>query len=340
MFKSYTTNDHLLLPPSFGELIPDHDPVRVVDCIIEQIDLTSLFHKYSRKKRYAIASGDERISTIYAYVENGNLSDTSYNVGLKMMLDNIPAVVSRQLNQYYGNISEKNLKRNVEISGEMQVGPFLQTKWGQREPYNNTCPAGDSCSHTLAGCTAIALAQVIAYFDTPSSRFRGIFNHTSMTASPKAYNLPVNTQNMIAKLVHYCGVKAGLSYGCRSTGGWAQRFSDFSLLGYRILYETEFNSERLAETLYIEQKPVIVVGYNNGRTIGHTWVMDGLKYVTFWPMVSCNFGWNGESDGWFSAVIGEGTEHYAGYNTYSFLYITGFDTTAYSDNKTYTGPYE
>lgn len=46
MFKSYTTNDNLLLPPSLGELISENDPVRVVNRIIEQIDLKILYAKY------------------------------------------------------------------------------------------------------------------------------------------------------------------------------------------------------------------------------------------------------------------------------------------------------
>ena len=39
MFKSYTSNDNLLLPPCLGDFIPQNDPVRVVHRIIEQINL-------------------------------------------------------------------------------------------------------------------------------------------------------------------------------------------------------------------------------------------------------------------------------------------------------------
>ena len=49
MFKSYTSNDNLLLPPCLGDFIPQNDPVRVVHRIIEQISLEELYRKYSVK---------------------------------------------------------------------------------------------------------------------------------------------------------------------------------------------------------------------------------------------------------------------------------------------------
>ena len=48
-FKSYTSNDNLLLPPCLGDFIPRNDPVRVVHRIIEQINLEALYRKYSPK---------------------------------------------------------------------------------------------------------------------------------------------------------------------------------------------------------------------------------------------------------------------------------------------------
>ena len=70
MFKSYTTNDNLLLPPSLGDLIPETDPVRVVDRIIEQIDLSSLYRKYSRLGSHAYHPRLMLKLLIYAYLRN------------------------------------------------------------------------------------------------------------------------------------------------------------------------------------------------------------------------------------------------------------------------------
>lgn len=50
------------------------------------------------------------------------------------------------------------------------VGPLLQTQWGQGYPYNALCPAGSySNYHTPTGCVATAMAQVMYYWQYPSS---------------------------------------------------------------------------------------------------------------------------------------------------------------------------
>ena len=70
MFKSYTTNDNLLLPPSLGEMIPQNDPVRVVHRIIEQIDLKSLYRKYSHLGSNAYHPRLMLKLIVYAYLRN------------------------------------------------------------------------------------------------------------------------------------------------------------------------------------------------------------------------------------------------------------------------------
>lgn len=46
IFKSYEQNQPLLLPPNLEELIPSGHLVRVVDDIIEQIDIDPLIRQY------------------------------------------------------------------------------------------------------------------------------------------------------------------------------------------------------------------------------------------------------------------------------------------------------
>ena len=46
VFKNYVTNQPFLLPPSLDELIPLNHPVRVVNSVIDQIDLSKLLKMY------------------------------------------------------------------------------------------------------------------------------------------------------------------------------------------------------------------------------------------------------------------------------------------------------
>ena len=70
MFKSYTSNDNLLLPPCLGDFIPQNDPVRVVHRIIEQISLEELYRKYSVKGCSAYHPRMMLQILVYAYLRN------------------------------------------------------------------------------------------------------------------------------------------------------------------------------------------------------------------------------------------------------------------------------
>ena len=70
MFKSYTSNDNLLLPPCLGDFIPRNDPVRVVHRIIEQINLEELYRKYSTKGCSAYHPRMMFQILVYAYLRN------------------------------------------------------------------------------------------------------------------------------------------------------------------------------------------------------------------------------------------------------------------------------
>ena len=70
MFKNYTSNDNLLLPPCLGDFIPQNDPVRVVHRIIEQISLEELYRKYSVKGCPAYHPRMMLQILVYAYLRN------------------------------------------------------------------------------------------------------------------------------------------------------------------------------------------------------------------------------------------------------------------------------
>jgi len=45
-FKSYQPQQFLLLPPSFDELIEEHDLVRVVNHVVDSLDISGLINQY------------------------------------------------------------------------------------------------------------------------------------------------------------------------------------------------------------------------------------------------------------------------------------------------------
>ena len=65
MFKSYTSNDNLLLPPCLGDFIP-----QVVHRIIEQINLEKLYRRYSPQGCSAYHPRMMLQILVYAYLRN------------------------------------------------------------------------------------------------------------------------------------------------------------------------------------------------------------------------------------------------------------------------------
>lgn len=70
MFKSYTSNDNLLLPPYLNDFISPNDSVRVVHRIIKQINLEELYRKYSSKGCSAYHPRMIPQILVYAYLRN------------------------------------------------------------------------------------------------------------------------------------------------------------------------------------------------------------------------------------------------------------------------------
>ena len=39
VYKDYTQNESLLFPPTLGELVPENHPVRIVNAVIDRLDI-------------------------------------------------------------------------------------------------------------------------------------------------------------------------------------------------------------------------------------------------------------------------------------------------------------
>src|SRR5437870_3065297 len=70
VFKTYTQNQILLLPPSLDEKIAEHHPVRVVSRVIDSINITALERKYAGGGASSYHPRMLLKAVVYAYVTN------------------------------------------------------------------------------------------------------------------------------------------------------------------------------------------------------------------------------------------------------------------------------
>lgn len=70
VYKSYNQNDSLLFPHSIGDFIPENDPVRVLDAIVEHLDISAIEATYKGGGASSFAPRMLLKVILYAYLQN------------------------------------------------------------------------------------------------------------------------------------------------------------------------------------------------------------------------------------------------------------------------------
>lgn len=173
-----------------------------------------------------------------------------------------------------------------------QKGPLLLTNWGQGFPYNKLCPSSLSCNHTLTGCVATAMSQIINYNKWPNS-----YDYTLM--------LNPSLNNECARLMLNTGLSVNMSYGCSSSGAYSEDVAPAlkNIFGYSAsTYCTNYSVGSVTESMKKDlgwNRPLYLSG--SGSAGGHAWVCDGYK-EDYWGCSGffawyMNWGWDGQSNG-------------------------------------------
>lgn len=187
---------------------------------------------------------------------------------------------------------------------------MIDTEWGQWSGFNRFCPTG--CP---AGCSAVAMAQVLWYWKCRIESDWGSYTWKYM-------NLYTSDDDN-ASLIYHCGLACDTNYdtdgststpnkiknglndhmGCKSDVDVIWQNSH--LLDWRDWLEDEIDQER----------PII---YNAGNFefAGHSWVISGYDSTGDF---FCNWGWNGDYNGYFS--LGDFSTPNGSFNTFDSAVI-------------------
>ena len=201
-----------------------------------------------------------------------------------------------------------------EMRSETVVGPLLKTLWGQKYPnegdsvdaYNYHAPSGDSCAHCYAGCTAVAMAQIMNYWTHPvlSQKIDQQFDWCNMAESldteDELYEIK---RDAVSYLIYKAGYYSQTTYGCQ--GSRASLENAMDALVNKFSYSSDarhYIRDRLDDNEWLTKLinhmnwgyPVLYAGY--GLSGGHSFVCDGYNEHGYFHM---NWGysrypeWNG-----------------------------------------------
>ena len=195
----------------------------------------------------------------------------------------------------------KRSRLGVSHTGELSLMPDIQ--WGQNKPYNTYIP-----KHDLVGCSATAIAQIMAYHKWPMRGF-GSYSYYH----PIYGEIAVNFDNLYnwysmgdldkALISYHVGVTMNMIYSHTLSTAWPVPNKLRKHFGYEMSNllakknDTDLAWEKKIKDSLDEKRPVWYSGDN--LVGGHAFVIDGYKFDEESKMYHINFGWSGYSNGWY-----------------------------------------
>ena len=206
--------------------------------------------------------------------------------------------------------------RADKAPSDVVVGPLIKTLWDQTYPYNKFCPAagGGSGGHVYTGCVATAMAQVMKFWNYPTTG-NGSHTYTHPTYGTQTAdfgsttydwgNMPVSLSgeptteqsDAVATLMYHCGVSVDMNYGTGSSGAQSSavpgamidyfRYSPSATLVSRDAY-TDAQWIAFLKHELDEGRPLYYSGSNVSS--GHAFVCDGYRTDDYFHF---NWGWSG-----------------------------------------------
>ena len=263
--------------------------------------------------------------------------------GLRSLLDDYAAQIDycfhNTIGEYY---SEKwnAFKQTIDTSwakSMVYIPPMLTTKWGQDSSndskhnyvdytaYNAYTPHGDYCNHCFAGCSAVAMAQILKYYNSPqeSPSQCSRYSWNNMPDSLRRWhNSSYNSQkDAVARLISDCGIAMDMDY-CSDTSHYypysctsstynleqvVKALRNYSYINAYPWHESQCAShsewvDKVAIELF-NLRPLYYIAYRykGGKLYGHAFVCDGYVNVdNLFQSFHINWGWNGKQNGWFT----------------------------------------
>ncbi len=271
---------------------------------------------------FVIISGDSRMKPVLGICDRTCFGRNSIPCGLT-------AVLSHYAEQYENldatDTADSSTPQLLASPPVPDVPPMLTTVWGQGSPYNDDVPEG-----LASGCVATAMAQIMKYYQYPSTG-QGSFSYitqtrklrlsydfananfawTEMADRYSQYAFQNNTsRKAVANLMKACGVAVGMDYGCDGEQSGAYQmdiaYALINFFSYNksvALYERDFFSSEEWYSKIIEElengRPVLYCGVDARpqHEGGHAFVIDGCRRSD--GKFHVNWGWDGAYDGYY-----------------------------------------
>ena len=265
---------------------------------------------------FVIVSGESNGRQVFAYSTTNAFRVDSLVPETKVLLERCKAAVKVSRSAVS---QESSTQLSTFRAPAAVVSPLIKTQWSQEYPYNYQCPQIGS-ERCVVGCTNTAYAQVMNYWQWPKqptgkvkwSSVAGDYLKMDLSEKPfdwdamKQTYLPTDVLtdreiDAISYLMAGVGMANGARYGENGPGETGTPFVTSSLrtnFQYHcsdIIYRQASSDEQWLQYIKNELDASRPILYVISR-INHAIVLDGYDDAN---NVHLNFGWNGDSDGFY-----------------------------------------
>ncbi len=218
----------------------------------------------------------------------------------------------------FGQVSHAKVDKPEK--GINNVNPMITVTWDQGCFYNEKCPPDTSssapCFHTFAGSGAVAMAQIMKYYNYPAHGFNshtytlpgyGTLYVNFSAATYDWLNMPQSlaaSNDAVSTLIYHCGVGQEMNYGsASSSSGSALIDTAFrNYFGYSSTaawkWKADYPADQWLALLRTELdagRPLLYYG-NDGGTDEKFFICDGYQGTDLFHF---NWGAGGADDGYF-----------------------------------------
>lgn len=275
------------------------------------------YYAFNLEQGYVIVSGDDEMTELVGYAENGFFDAENVPPQMQLWLDGYAEYVAAVQ-------SGKAKARKILLSDSpsVVVEPLVTTKWNQDAPFNNFAPEytddNNNTQRCATGCAATAMAQIMKFhnwpeqgvghysyehqsFGTISSNFsEHVYDWTNMIDRYNNGEYSSEQADAVALLMKDCGVSLNMNYGPVSGASiysYYPAFKNYFRYSSRTVNRSGCETAEFTKIItneLQEGRPIIYCG--TGEDGGHAFVVDGYDTNYF---LHVNWGWGGYSDGYF-----------------------------------------
>lgn len=290
---------------------------------------------FEENQGFAIISASKNTEAVLAITESGNC-DPNARKGIEGFDLFLKAAKEYVLHYPQLRIQEPAFltKDSLVNISHQQQGPFVAVEWGQYHPEGEFCPNG------IAGCANTAVAQIMSYYDYPTSISLTYpnadvssqsLNWNAMKAHPTGHLVnSCQTQSVhksIGRLHRQLGYLTQSEYNSNATSTPQMNIMPVLLqLNYNTTGDwLSYDWDSIAN--HLDNQHLLLVGGYENLWNGHFWVLDGFIETVYtyqhyvygiglengWVLTGTthehsklchyNWGWYGDCNGYFSPNV-------------------------------------